>query len=128
MEGLSLLKNQVNFLNVTCEEDGKQVYSQMHFYPSTAYLMGKKIREKRIRKSVRHQPSVFILIIEAMSRLNFERFMKRTQHQLRGLELSYLKGLMKMGYNTYPNLLPFMTGRFQMVRSCERGSNSIRVF
>ncbi|CAB0015948.1 unnamed protein product [Nesidiocoris tenuis] len=55
--------------------------------------------------------SVLIIGFDGMSRLNFERQMPRTMSILREQGGVSLLGYNKVGYNTFPNLMPVLTGR-----------------
>ena len=91
------------FLYVECE-DGKsgQKYVNNHFW---FVPRNKTIKYKNKR------PSVLILVIESMSRLNYLRHMQWTRKAFEELDnVFYLRGLTKMADNSHPNMIPFLTG------------------
>lgn len=58
-------------------------------------------------------PSVIFLVIESLSRLNYLRYLPRTRRLLeeRLGNTFYLEGLNKMADNSFPNMVPLLTGR-----------------
>ncbi|RWS25781.1 uncharacterized protein B4U80_01911 [Leptotrombidium deliense] len=55
--------------------------------------------------------SVFILVIESLSRLNYLRSLNRTRSEFESLgNYFYMKGLTKLADNSFPNMVPFLTG------------------
>ena len=49
--------------------------------------------------------------LDSVSRLNFKRYMQTVQRQLHGdLQAIAIKGLTKVGVNTFPNLLVLLAG------------------
>src|SRR5699024_2860750 len=60
-----------------------------------------------------HKPSVIFLVIESLSRLNYLRYLNQTRKALEDQlgNTFYLEGLNKMADNSYPNMVPLLTGR-----------------
>lgn len=57
-------------------------------------------------------PSVLILVIESLSRINYLRFMLKTKESLEKYgKVVYMKGLTKLADNSFPNMVPFLTGK-----------------
>ncbi|RWS05586.1 hypothetical protein B4U79_03153, partial [Dinothrombium tinctorium] len=99
---LNLIALNIEFVSVKCHENGDLVYSNTHFYPSTL---------KQLPKSDEYLPSVIILVIESMSRLNYLRFLKQTKSAFESLgNFFYLKGLTKLADNSFPNMVPLLAG------------------
>ena len=69
----------------------------------------------RIRNSesqAKNRPSVLILVIESLSRLNYLRHMQLTKDAFESLgNVFYLRGLNKMADNSFPNMIPMLTGK-----------------
>ncbi|RWS19438.1 uncharacterized protein B4U80_08316, partial [Leptotrombidium deliense] len=60
---------------------------------------------------VNDKPSVIILVIESLSRLNYLRFLKQTRSEFESLDnFFYLKGLTKYADNSFPNMAAMLTG------------------
>ncbi|KAH7644503.1 hypothetical protein HUG17_0041 [Dermatophagoides farinae] len=57
--------------------------------------------------------SVFILVIESLSRLNYQRYLNQTRNILENDYgyLYYLNGLNKIADNSFPNMVPLLTGK-----------------
>ena len=95
------------FLYVECtDQKSGQKYANNHFW-FVPRLKTIKYQKKR--------PSVLILVIESISRLNYLRHMQWTKEAFEGLgNVFYLRGLTKMADNSHPNMVPFLTGLFQI--------------
>ena len=57
-------------------------------------------------------PNVLLLAIDATSYVNFKRHFIRTEKLLNKHKFFELRGYNKVGHNTYPNMVPFLTGHF----------------
>jgi len=100
---ISMGKNE--FVNVSCIRDNKKIYRSFH------YIIPEK--KEKIKPDNGYHPSVLIIVIESMSRINFIRHMNQTRTELEKLgNITYLKGLTKMADNSYPNMVPFLTGNY----------------
>ena len=65
----------------------------------------------RIEKSTDSDaPSVLLLAIDSMSFLNFRRLFTKTAKLLTEKKFIELKGYTKVGSNTFPNMVPLLTG------------------
>jgi hypothetical protein len=63
------------------------------------------------------KPSVLIIVIESLSRINYLRYMNLTKKAFESLgNVFYLNGLTKMADNSYPNMIPFLTGIQKLIR------------
>jgi len=68
-------------------------------------------------------PSVFVLVIESLSRINYLRFMKKTKSSLESMgDVVYLKGLTKLASNSFPNMVPLLTGKRAYKKELENDS------
>lgn len=90
------------FIQVFCENSNQsQLYVDFHsFFP-------KKIEEERKDE----QFNVMILGVDSVSKLNFHRMFNKTSKTiLEDLNAVELQGYNKVGDNTYPNLVPLLSG------------------
>ena len=55
-------------------------------------------------------PNVLLLAIDATSFVNFKRHFIRTEKLLNKYKFYELRGYNKVGANTFPNMIPFLTG------------------
>ncbi|XP_022234991.1 uncharacterized protein LOC106473914 [Limulus polyphemus] len=93
------------FVNVTCIYEGNIIYRGYH-----TYIIRKAPAKHTTGKHLK--PNVFIFVIESLSRLNAIRHMPKTYSYLtRTLRSQVLKGLNKVADNSFPNMIPFLTGR-----------------
>ena len=97
-----------NVFRVSCIKNKRVVYDFLHFNP---YWVEDETREKEIGLEDDDHYSVLLIGIDSVSR----------SHALRNLQKSYkyltetlgaydFKGYMKVGSNTFPNLIPLLTG------------------
>ncbi|XP_067001793.2 uncharacterized protein [Anabrus simplex] len=100
------------FIKVECRVNDEEIYKDYH-----AFIIPKPEVEKRCEEAVstnevdtEDRPSVLMLGIDAVSRLNFHRQMPHTLHQLRQLGAIEMLGYNKVGDNTFPNLVPVLAG------------------
>ncbi|XP_046398818.1 uncharacterized protein LOC124165440 isoform X2 [Ischnura elegans] len=91
---------------------GRLVYETAHAYvPSLASKGLKPIAHEFEDRSKPNQPSVFILVFDSMSRLNFINQLPKTYNFLTNILKAHIfKGLTKTGDNTYPNMMPMLSG------------------
>ena len=62
------------------------------------------------KKTESNVPNVLLLAIDATSYVNFKRHFNKTQELLKGKDFFELRGYNKVGQNTFPNMIPFLTG------------------
>ena len=97
-----------NIFRVSCKKNKRLVYDFLHFNP---YWVEDETRENEIGIEDDDHYSVLMIGIDSVSR----------SHALRNLQKSYkyltetlgaydFKGYMKVGSNTFPNLIPLLTG------------------
>ncbi|XP_011178317.1 uncharacterized protein LOC105209574 [Zeugodacus cucurbitae] len=126
----------IEFIRVRCSDIYRQYfYEDYHFFAvnKTQQRMSyaeKKQKNKRLKKANENENpsgylhekdndiseptqklSVMIIGIDSVSHLNFLRYMKRSVDYIRK-RLNYVEfwGFNKVGDNTYPNLIPLLTG------------------
>ncbi|CAD6998483.1 uncharacterized protein LOC101462702 isoform X2 [Ceratitis capitata] len=129
---------ETEFIRVRCSDGQKQYfYEDYHFFAlnktNSKIILQEKSKDNVRRKELRNargrhaikdnsymknktnmpgqQLSIMILGIDSVSHLNFLRHMKRTADFIRK-HLNYVEfwGFNKVGDNTYPNLIPLLTG------------------
>ncbi|XP_071446730.1 uncharacterized protein [Hetaerina americana] len=88
------------------------VYETAHAYvPSLVSKGFKPVVNEANKKRQQNQPSVLILVLDSMSRLNFINQLPKTYNFLtKVLKAVVFKGLTKTGDNTYPNMMPMLSG------------------
>lgn len=99
------------FLYVKCFRSvGKEeVYKNVHFVVQRKALVVHRIT-KLAKSRKRKVPSVLMIGIDSISRLNLFRSMPNTAAHLQDSGWFDMKGYNKMGDNTFPNLMAVMTG------------------
>ncbi|XP_076315052.1 uncharacterized protein LOC143227493 [Tachypleus tridentatus] len=92
------------FVNVTCIYERNIIYRGYH-----THIIRKT--PAKCTKGKHLKPSVFIFVIESLSRLNAVRHMPKTYSYItKILQSQVLKGLNKVADNSFPNMIPFLTG------------------
>jgi hypothetical protein len=92
--------------------DNKVVYKNYHaFIPIKLDVekLCQSTRNNTIGKN-KERLSVLVLGMDAVSRLNFHRQMPKTQSLLQSMDAIELIGYNKVGDNTFPNLVPVLSG------------------
>ncbi|KAG7208798.1 hypothetical protein KM043_014991 [Ampulex compressa] len=98
------------FVKVECSRNGEKIYRDYH-----AFLPRKPWVEKRCRNAQRAHAkdehlSVLVVGLDSVSRLNFHRMMPKTVKALQDLGAVEMLGYTKVADNTYPNLVPILSG------------------
>lgn len=89
-----------DIIKVECRSPFNSIYSNVHHIIQP------------VPKSVKtDKPSILLLGIDGMSKLNFMRSMPKTFTYLESYDWIGLKGYNKIEDNTYPNLMAFLTGQ-----------------
>lgn len=110
---------------ISCElrHNGKKskstIYKDVH-----AMIIDKG--QRRVRNlNVPDKPSVMIISIDSLSRLNLIRSMPMTYDLLNTHGFMSLDGYTKVADNTFPNVVPILTGMFvkQMTKRCWKSPN-----
>ena len=104
VNGLKLDKIE-NYVQVKCDQDN---YENVHFW----FNLTSNNNNLHLN-STSWKPSVLILVIESLSRLNYLRYLNETQSILENKygNLYYLEGLNKMEDNSFVNMVPLLTGK-----------------
>lgn len=84
-----------------------------------AMVIDKKL-DRFENKNGTFRPSVLIIAIDSLSRLNLIRSMPKTYKLLEKNGFLSLEGYTKVADNTFPNVIPILTGMFvdQMIKTC----------
>ncbi|XP_077296477.1 uncharacterized protein LOC143918426 [Arctopsyche grandis] len=94
------------FVRVECTYKGSDIYKDFH-----SFVMIKNIAEDvSATKRNEYSYNVLVLGIDAVSRLNFHRTMPKTLKILKSMGAIEFRGYNKVGDNTYPNLVPVLSG------------------
>ncbi|KAJ8921093.1 hypothetical protein NQ315_015891 [Exocentrus adspersus] len=95
------------FIKVQCTYENNTIYKDMF-----AFVPLKNTTPVAVRISPRPL-SVLVVGLDAVSRLNLHRQMPETVAYLTGIGAVELLGYNKVGDNTFPNLVPVLTGMFE---------------
>lgn len=93
------------YVRVICKSDDVEVYKDFH-----AFIVPKKINSNHIIEPKPQGPSVLIVGVDAVSRLNFYRQMPKTLKKLNDFKAIEFVGYNKVADNTFPNLVPVFSG------------------
>lgn len=98
------MKIDWEYIQVFCENSNQtQIYVDFHaFFPSSIKEVEGNDDDGKY--------NVMILGIDSVSKLNFHRMLNATAKTLENLGAIELHGYNKVDDNTYPNLIPFLTG------------------
>lgn len=77
---------------------------------SSDRLISRKLLKWRRKKAEQSPPNVVIIGIDNNSRMNTHRHLTQTVEVLRRLGAVEMMGYTKVGENTFPNTVPFLTG------------------
>ncbi|KAJ9587424.1 hypothetical protein L9F63_019054, partial [Diploptera punctata] len=114
------LKFETEFILVKCNimkngKSEKEVYKNVHAMVSMKPQVKEKIKQTENQK----KPSVMIIGIDSVSRLNAIRTIPKTLSLLQRGEWIELKGYNKIGDNTFPNVIAILTGyNMEHVKQC----------
>ncbi|XP_043276465.1 uncharacterized protein [Venturia canescens] len=99
---------KAEFVKVECFRKKEQIYRDYH-----AFLPRKDKTEKRcedLDEKLRDHLSVMFLGVDSISRLHLHRIMPETVKALKSLDAIEFLGYNKVADNTYPNLIPILSG------------------
>lgn len=105
------LKVMDEYIRVICRITGrkKEIYRDYHYF-----VQAKKSKENFINQNERKKEqnmSIMVIGLDSVSRLNFHRRMNESAAVLlNDLQAIELFGFNKVADNTYPNLIPMLTG------------------
>lgn len=94
-----------DFFRVSCSDESGSIYTNLH-----AHVASKKVS---IKSNIRRQTqyNVYIFGIDSVSRLNGIRMLPKTYKYLTDVLGAFdFQGYTKVGDNTFPNMVPLLTG------------------
>ncbi|GFS58625.1 uncharacterized protein TNIN_304811 [Trichonephila inaurata madagascariensis] len=102
-----------DFILLKCRNENKTLLSIPLLLTPTKPKVEKRLENSvKDPQSLKEKLSVIIVGIDSISKLNFVRYFKNTLKYLRNnLSAVELHGFVKVADNTYPNLIPLLTGR-----------------
>ncbi|RWS24484.1 hypothetical protein B4U80_13213 [Leptotrombidium deliense] len=98
------------FLRVNCYESKskKLIYTNTHL----------KVPSFKSKSSA-NTPSVIVLVVESLSVLSYHRYLLKTQEAINRMGgMQVLKGLTKIGRNSFPNSFGFLVGKAMKDEDC----------
>ncbi|XP_070140999.1 uncharacterized protein [Drosophila kikkawai] len=111
-KGSTELPNSVEDIIVKCNTGGKQIYINGHATIPVKDAVQQRLQEAKTdkRQASRRPPSVLMLGIDSISRVNLIRAMPKTAQYLYDNEWFELAGYNKVDDNTFPNIMALATG------------------
>lgn len=105
---------------VKCELRSNDNKSKPIMYEDTHAMVIDKGQRRIFNANEPKMPSVLIISVDSLSRLNLIRSMPTTYHLLKSRGFMSLDGYTKVADNTFPNVVPILTGMFveQMAKLC----------
>lgn len=115
-----VIPKSIEFMMVTCELKSKNDNSKSTVYKDIHAMVIDKGKRRFWNEDVLDKPSVLIISIDSLSRLNLIRSMPITYRLLEKHGFMPLDGYTKVADNTFPNVVPILTGMFvgQMTKQC----------
>ncbi|KAJ4441721.1 hypothetical protein ANN_11579 [Periplaneta americana] len=103
---------QEEFVKVSCYVDNQNIYRNYHAFISLKPEVEKRCQKVRDSSSTgqRERVSVLVVGMDSVSRLNFHRQLPRTLKILQNMKAIELLGYNKVADNTFPNLIPVLSG------------------
>ncbi|XP_001945027.2 uncharacterized protein LOC100165313 [Acyrthosiphon pisum] len=120
-----IIPKSVEYMMITCElrPNGDKLKSKVY---KDIHAMVIDKGQRRFRNAdIPDKPSVLIISIDSLSRLNLIRSMPITYRLLETHGFVSLEGYTKVADNTFPNVVPILTGMFvnQMTKRCWKSPN-----
>lgn len=110
------------YVKVTCFHNGSEIYKDLFsFVP-----IKPEVKTNLKAKSPTSFMNVLIIGVDAVSRLNLHRQMPKTVQILKDLNAIEFYGYNKVGDNTFPNLIPVLTGMSEreLTKNCWPSKNT----
>ncbi|CAH1786940.1 unnamed protein product [Owenia fusiformis] len=103
---------KVEYIKVKCyDRNGKTIYKNFHAVVFEKQQVEDECKRNTVERN--EKLNIVLLGVDSVSRLNFMRLMPKTrrfiEEELNGFELT---GYNKVGDNTFPNLVPLLSGKF----------------
>lgn len=117
-----IIPKSVEYMLVKCNLRPKygKIKSRSTVYKDIHAMVIDKGQRRFWNANISDKPSVLLLSIDSLSRLNLIRSMPITHRLLETRGFLSLEGYTKVADNTFPNVVPILTGMFeaQMVKRC----------
>ncbi|CAK9829876.1 hypothetical protein ANTRET_LOCUS7149 [Anthophora retusa] len=98
------------FVKIECSYNNEVIYKDYHAFVPRFRSVEEKSKRTIASSSKTEHLSVLIIGIDSVSRLNFHRMMPKTVQALQHLNAVEMLGYTKVADNTYPNLVPVLSG------------------
>ena len=112
-DGKMTLKVSAEFVKVTCfckATQNEKLYEDIRAFILPA--LKRNVKQPKTNISREDRLNVYFVGLDSVSMLNFRRYLPNVQKFLDcRLQAIPLQGLTKVGVNTFPNLVPLLTGR-----------------
>lgn len=115
-----IIPKTVEYMIVTCKLRPNSNKSSSTVYKDIHAMVIDKGQRRFQNADIPDKPSVLIISIDSLSRLNLIRSMPITHRLLETRGFMSLDGYTKVADNTFPNVVPILTGMFvnQMSKRC----------
>ncbi|XP_029056503.1 uncharacterized protein LOC114883158 [Osmia bicornis bicornis] len=98
------------FVKVECSRNNELIYKDYHVFLPRNSALEERCEKARASNPKRKPLGLLIIGIDSVSRINFHRMMPNTVQALQQLAAVEMLGYTKVADNTYPNLVPVLTG------------------
>lgn len=99
------------FMKVECSRNNEVIYKDYYVFLPRKPSVEERCKQALSKDTLRDDRlSVLVLGIDSVSRMNFHRMMPKTVKLLRSLGAVEMLGYTKVADNTYPNLVPLLSG------------------
>ncbi|XP_054014546.1 uncharacterized protein LOC128895720 [Hylaeus anthracinus] len=101
---------RAEFVKIECSRNNEVIYKDYHAFLPRFRSLEQKYEKARAARFKSEHLSLLIVGLDSVSRLNFHRMMPKTVEALRKLGAVEMMGYTKVADNTYPNLVPVLSG------------------
>ncbi|XP_029676775.1 uncharacterized protein LOC115243716 isoform X1 [Formica exsecta] len=99
------------FVKVECSRDNKVIYKDYYVFIPRKPLVEERCKQALSKdKLLDDRLNVLVIGLDSVSRMNFHRMMPKTVKLLHSLGAVEMLGYTKVADNTYPNLVPVLSG------------------
>ncbi|EFN74161.1 hypothetical protein EAG_14073 [Camponotus floridanus] len=99
------------FVKVECSRNNQVTYKDYYVFLPRKPLVEERCKQALSKnKFLEDRLSILVLGIDSVSRMNFHRMMPKTVKLLHSLNAVEMLGFTKVAENTYPNLVPLLSG------------------
>ncbi|KAL0107779.1 hypothetical protein PUN28_014805 [Cardiocondyla obscurior] len=99
------------FVRVECYQNNEVIYKDYFaFLPRKPSVEERCDEARKTDVNIDDRLSVLVLGLDSVSRMNFHRMMPKTVKSLQSLKAVEMLGYTKVADNTYPNLVPVLSG------------------